>query len=204
MIEKTNKTYKEESISKTMKKILVSDIMTRMPITIGPNANLLECAKKMVRKRVGSLPIIDKKRLIGFISQQDVLWALIKKSKQDLSKIKAIEISPKKIATIKPSFTIQETIKKMKKLKFEKLPVIYNKEFVGVITVKDILNFNPEFYPEIDEFAQIKEETQKLKRIKKLKSTMHEGICEECGNQDILFRINGMLICESCKNTMQQ
>lgn len=185
-----------------MKSILVADIMTREPIIIGPNMNLLECAKKMVKKRVGSLLIVNKKRLIGFISQKDILWALIKKSKQDLSTIKAIEISPKKIATINPSFTIKETIKKMKKLKFERLPVIHNKELVGIITVKDILNFHPEIYPELDEFAQIREETKKLKRIEKTKISRRIGICEECGNEDVLQKFNGMLICESCKNSM--
>ncbi|MCK5149445.1 CBS domain-containing protein [Candidatus Pacearchaeota archaeon] len=188
-----------------MKNILVADIMTRESITIDPDTNLLECAKKMVRKRVGSLPIVDKKKLVGFISQQDILWALIKKTKNDLSTIKAVDISPKKIATIKPSFTIKQAIEKMKKLKFEKLPVIHNKEFVGVITIKDILSFHPEVYPELDELAQIREETKKLKRIKKARSRnfTEEGICEECGNQDILFRVNGMLICESCKNAIQ-
>jgi len=186
-----------------MKKILVADVMTREPITIKPDTSLLECAKKMVKKRVGSLLLINRKRLVGFISQKDILWALIKKSKEDLSKIKAIDISPKKIATIKPSFTIEEAMKKMKKLKFEKLPVIHNKELVGVITIRDILNFHPEFYPELEEFAKIREESKKLKRVKKAKKAFPEGICEECGNQDILFRINGMLICESCKNTIQ-
>jgi dTDP-4-amino-4,6-dideoxygalactose transaminase len=39
-----------------MKNILVADVMTRTPITLKPDTNLLECAKKMVRKRVGSLP----------------------------------------------------------------------------------------------------------------------------------------------------
>jgi len=186
-----------------MKNILVADIMTRDPITIKPDTNLLECAKKMVKKKVGSLLIVDGKKLVGFISRQDVLWALIKKSKEDLSTIKAIDISPKKIATTKPSATIREVLSKMKKLKFDRLPVIHEKEFVGMVTVRDILSFHPEFYPELDEFAQIKEETQKLKRVKKSEDrVITEGICSECGNHDILFRENGMLICPSCAESM--
>ena len=187
-----------------MRKILVADVMTRDPITIKPATNLLDCARKMVKKRVGSLLITDKKKLVGFISRKDILWALIKKSKKDLSKIKAIDISPKKIATIKPSFTIGEAIGKMKKLKFDRLPVIHEKELVGMITIKDILNFSPELYPELDEFAKIREESKKLRRIKKAKTreSMHEGICEECGHQDILYSVHGMLVCESCKNSL--
>jgi len=185
-----------------MKNITVADVMTREPVTIDPNKNLLECAKTMIKKRVGSLLIVNEKRLVGFVSEKDILWALVKKSKKDLSSIKAIDISPKKIATIRPSSSIEEALKKMKKLKFERLPVIHEKEFIGIITAKDILNFHPEFYPELEEFAQIKEETNKLKRVKKAKErkSIHDGICEECGNQDLLYRFNGMLVCESCKD----
>ena len=97
-----------------MEHIFVSDVMTRDPITAKPDTNLLECAKQMVRQKVGSLLLVEKKKLVGLISEKDILWALVKKSKEDLSKIKAISISPKKIATIKPSATVKETLEKMK------------------------------------------------------------------------------------------
>jgi len=184
-----------------MKEVLVSDVMTRNPITIKPSTNLLECAKRMVRKRVGSLLIVDKKKLVGFLSQRDILWALVKKSKSDLATIRAIDISPKKIATIKPLVTVKLAIKRMNKFKFDRLPVVQEKRLVGIITAKDILNFHPEFYPELEEYAQIREETKKLKRVKH-SGSLNEGICEECGNQDVLHRVHGMLICESCKNSM--
>ena len=57
----------------------------------------------MIQKKVGSLLLVDKtrkKKLIGFLAQKDILWALIKKSKEGLSLIRAIDISPRKIATI--------------------------------------------------------------------------------------------------------
>lgn len=187
-----------------MTNVLVADIMTREPVTISPDMDLLECAKQMVRKRVGSLLIIKDKKLVGFISQQDILWALIKKSRDDLSSIKAIDISPRKLATIKPDSSVEDAIKKMKKLRFERLPVIQDGELIGMITIRDILNFNPEIYPELEEFAQIREEAEKLGRVKKAKDRkgVQEGICEECAARDLLFRVNGMLICESCKNSM--
>lgn len=183
-----------------MGRILVSDVMTRDPITIKPNSNLLDCAKKMVQKKVGSLLLVEKNRLVGFISHRDILWALIKKSKKELSTIRAIDISPKKIAKISPTRTIEEVIDKMKKLKFKKLPVIHENKLVGLITVKDVLNFNPEVYPELEEFSRIREEANKLQRIKKRDETS-EGICEECGNYNILHKFNGILICETCQNS---
>ncbi|MFQ5531429.1 MAG: cyclic nucleotide-binding/CBS domain-containing protein [Candidatus Nanoarchaeia archaeon] len=194
-----------------MQKIKVADIMTRDPICILPNTDLLQCAKTMVRKRVGSLLIVSsqkrKKKLVGFLAQKDILWALIKKSKADLKSIKAIDISPKKLATLRPEDSVDDALKKMKKLKFERLPVIYDNKLVGMVTIKDILNFHPEIYPELDEFEKIREESRKLRMVKKARerpvvTEREEGICEECGNQDILFEVDGLLICESCKNTI--
>jgi len=188
-----------------MKNILVSDVMTQYPIIVSPDTNLLDCAKTMIKKKVGSLLLVDKtrkKKLVGFLAQKDILWALIKKSKEDLSKIKAIDISPKKIAIIRPESTVEEALNKMKKLKFEKLPVIHEGELVGIITIKDILTFNPEIYPEIEELAKIREESEKLKRIKKAKERAIEGVCEECGNVDFLQRFNGVLLCENCRRAI--
>ncbi len=186
-----------------MNDIHVSEIMTREPITIKPEKNLLVCGKLMVIMSVGAILIASSKKLVGFITRRDILWALVKKSKKDLSKIKAIDISPKKIATIKPTATISDVVKKMKKLKFDKLPVIQDKKLVGVITIKDILNFHPEIYPELEELAQIREESKKLKLIKKAETTnILDGICEECGNRDLLHRQDGRLICSSCSSSM--
>jgi len=184
-----------------MKRILVADIMTREPITIKPNTTLDECIKKMVRYKVGSFPIVDKKMLIGFISQYDILWVIHKKTKKALKEIKAIEISRRKIITIRPVATVKEAFEKMKKFKLKKLPVTQGGEFVGLLTLRDILNFTPEFYPELEELSRIREETQKLNRLKNLQKQVNEGICEECGNRDYLHRLNGMLVCESCVNS---
>lgn len=188
----------------SMKSVLVSDIMTRNPVSVSPDTNLLECARKMVRKRVNSLLILDKKILKGFISNRDILWALIKKSKQDLSKIKVKEISPKKIITTKPSSTIEETINRMKKFKFYRIPVVKNGELVGLITIRDILNFYPELSQDLKELDLIKEETKKLKRLRKAKArdVIENGICGECGSPGTLYRVNGMLICGSCMSSV--
>ena len=185
------------------KGVLVSDLMTRSPTTIKPNTNLLECAKIMVRKDIGSLVIADdKKTLLGFISRRDILWALVKKSRDDLKKIKAMDISPKKIATIKPEATLKEAVKKIKELKFERLPVVKKNRLVGIITVRDILNFHPEIYTELEEFAKIKEESEKLRRIKEREISRKEGNCERCGRQNLLQKFNGMLLCNSCMNIL--
>ncbi|MBU2503996.1 MAG: CBS domain-containing protein [Nanoarchaeota archaeon] len=184
-----------------MDNIKVSDVMARNVDTVGKDSNLIECAKKMVRKKTGGLIIVDKKKLLGFISSKDILWALIKNPKADLSKIKALDISPKKIVTIKPSNTLDEAVDKMKKSKIYRLPVIDKKELVGIIKMKDILEFYPGLYDEFRELSEVGDETEKIKSLNcgEKEETIPDGICEECGERDSLYRgENGILMCASC------
>jgi len=185
-----------------MKGIIVSDVMTRDPTIISPDKRIIECAKILVKEKRRSLLIVENKKLLGLITEYDIIWALTKtKSREDLRKVKAIEISPKKLATIRPNAPITEAIKKMKHYKFERLPVLQQGELVGVITLRDILNFHPELYPEMNEFSEIKGEMEKLNRIKTARAsrTQSEGMCEECGATDFLYRSNGQLVCSSCR-----
>ena len=183
-----------------MNSVLVSDIMTRQPLTAKPDMNLLDCARILTKKKVGSLLLAENRKLKGFISTQDILWAIVKKSREDLSGIKAIDISPRKLVTIKPEATLEDVVRKIKRSKFHRIPVVKNGEIVGLITVRDILNFYPELDPQFKELRNIKEESEKLKRLEGAKEriAVRDGICEECGDRGPLYRMNGMLICSSC------
>ena len=58
---------------------------------------------------------------------------------------------------------------------------------------------------EIDEYRKIREERNKLKRIKKSRGKGEkdvEGVCEECGVDDLLYRVNDVLLCEACKSSI--
>lgn len=183
-----------------MNKVLVSDIMDRQPLMVAPEISLLECAKKLVRKKAESLILAVEDNLKGFISAQDILWAVIKKDKKDLAKIKASDISPKKIITIRPEASLEDAIKRMKKYKFHRLPVVKEGKIVGVITLRDILNYYPGLDTDFKEMEMIKEETKSLEKLENEgeNRVVSDGICEECGARGPLYRMNGMLVCSSC------
>jgi CBS domain-containing protein len=187
-----------------MSQVLVSDIMTRQVTSVSPDTNLLECARKMVKKKMGSLLLVENKLLKGIITTQDILWAVVKKSKEDLSKIKASDITPRKIIAIKPEASIEEAVKKIKQFKFHRLPVVKNGEILGLITLKDIITFYPELNTQFRELESIKEETEKLKRLEEAKERVivRDGICEECGERGALYRINESLVCSSCSSSV--
>ncbi|HRD82184.1 MAG: CBS domain-containing protein [Saprospiraceae bacterium] len=52
---------------------MVKDIMIEAPITISPNATLLEAMNLMREKRIGCLPVVQNDELIGIITEMDFL-----------------------------------------------------------------------------------------------------------------------------------
>lgn len=52
---------------------MVKDIMIESPITISPNATLIEAMKLMREKRIGCLPVVQNDELIGIITEMDFL-----------------------------------------------------------------------------------------------------------------------------------
>jgi CBS domain-containing protein/gamma-glutamyl:cysteine ligase YbdK (ATP-grasp superfamily) len=52
---------------------MVKDIMIESPITISPNATLIEAMNLMREKRIGCLPVVQNSELIGIITEMDFL-----------------------------------------------------------------------------------------------------------------------------------
>jgi CBS domain-containing protein len=179
--------------------IKIGDLMTRNFIYVDSSTNLKECARTMVKKRVGSLIIKEGDTLKGILTQRDIIWALVKKSKKDLEDIKAEDLMRRKVITIKPGADIVEAIQKFKKKKVRRFPVVENKKLIGLITLKDILKIDPGLFQMIAQTIKIREETEKLKRSDTSTPKKH-GICEECGDFEILDQNEMQWLCETCNS----
>jgi len=177
--------------------IKVGDIMTRNFIHTPPETDLRECAKIMVKKRVGSLIIKTDEKLAGIITEKDIIWAIVKKSKKELKNILAKDLMRRKVITIKPSADITEAMKKYRKKKIRRLPVVENGKLIGMLTIKDVLKIDPGLFQMIAESVKVREETEKLSR-RGPNNQQTQGICEECGEFEILSNAGAQWICETC------
>jgi CBS domain-containing protein len=194
------KLYKQTFHAKTMDTgIKVGDLMTRNFIYTSPETNLKECARQMVKKRVGSLIIKENDTLKGILTEKDIIWAIVKKSKDDLENIKAKDLMRRKVTTIKPGADITEAMDKFKKKKFRRLPVVERKRLIGLITTNDILKIDPGLFQAIAETIKIKEEKAKFKR-QRISAERKSGICEECGAFDLLYKDEAQWLCDICYN----
>lgn len=175
----------------------IGDLMTRDFTHVSPSMNLKECAKIMIKKRVGSLIIKEGSSLRGILTEKDIVWAVSKKSKKDLKDIEAKDLMKRKVVTIKPGADIADAMQKFKKKKVRRLPVVENGKLIGIITANDILRIDPGLFQIMSETIKIREETEKLKRSD-IDALQKQGTCEECGEFDVLYHDESQWLCEPC------
>jgi len=59
-----------------MKSLRVRDVMTWSVVTTHPAATLTQAGMTMFQRRIGSLPVVENGRLVGILTETDVLGAL--------------------------------------------------------------------------------------------------------------------------------
>ena len=68
---------RQASFLSMVDKVSIEDIMIKNPVTIGPDASLDEAAKLVYAHRIGGLPVVKGKKLVGIITIVDILRAFI-------------------------------------------------------------------------------------------------------------------------------
>jgi CBS domain-containing protein len=140
--------------------ILVGDAMTTSPVTCTGDMTLVDVAKLMSSKKVGSILVVKEKRVIGIITEKDYIERVVAK---DVNPAEATvqEYMTKDITTISPDIDILEAMNMMKKKDLRRMPVVEDKSLKGMLTFKDILKIQPELYQLMNEMMELREARRK-------------------------------------------
>jgi len=122
--------------------VSVGDAMNTKPIVVLPIMNIQNCTVLMLKKKVGSLLVVEKTKLVGIITEKDILRQIVAKHLSP-KKLTVKDIMTKKVKTIEPDKDLYEAMMFMKKHKLRRLPVLHNGELQGLLTEKDIMNIQP-------------------------------------------------------------
>ncbi|MEZ9056774.1 CBS domain-containing protein [Vibrio pelagius] len=123
-----------------MNSIKVKDYMTLQVVTFTPDMPLSLALDKVMRSHHMGGPVIDEnERVIGFLSEQDLLEKLVKVSYfcQDTHTVG--DCMYKEVLSVSPDLSIIELADLMKVGKPKAYPVIDNDRLVGIITRTDVL-----------------------------------------------------------------
>lgn len=106
--------------------------------TIAPDATIKEAAARMNEFRIGSLVVLEKGKIIGIITERDILSKVVAAGKGSAS-MSVRDLMTANIITIEPEENIEEAASIMSKHKIKKLPVVSGDRLVGIITATDIV-----------------------------------------------------------------
>jgi len=167
--------------------INVSDAMTKKPVVVSQNTSIKECARIMEEKDVSSLAIKEGTKIVGMVTEKDIVRRSIAREKNTDGPVK--EIMSREIVRIGPEEDIYDALLLMNQTDIRRLPVVSKNELVGLLTDKDILKIQPSLFEIVANKIQVKEEKEKLALY---------GICSRCSSEGPVFISNKTILCGSC------
>ena len=104
---------------------------------ISPDVTVYECAKKMNLLGIGALLVMEDDKLIGIVSERDIIRKVIS-CNCEVGKFKVADIMTTELVTVTPSTSVAEAMQLVTKKRFRHLPVIENGKLIGIISIGDL------------------------------------------------------------------
>ncbi|WP_386084080.1 CBS domain-containing protein [Vreelandella sp. F11] len=118
----------------------VRDIMSRDCYRVSPNASVTTLAKGLALHRLPGAPVVDDAdRLIGFISEQDVMGRVLDSIYHDDEAPLVKEMMRHEVLSVSPNKSITDLAQEMLGSKPKVYPVVEQQRLVGIVTRRDIL-----------------------------------------------------------------
>ena len=118
----------------------VDKIMKKQLKTVGPGLSVVSAAKKMKAAKIGSLFVKKGKKLIGIVTDTDMVRRAVSTDKP-LGKLTVEKIMTAPICTIEGSQSVDDAQDMMADLGVRHLAVTKAGQIVGVVSVRDLLLF---------------------------------------------------------------
>jgi len=127
----------------------VEEFMTRSVITVSPETKLLDAQKIMAEKKIRRLPVVDKGKLVGILTERDLLESTPSRMNPMgaqqlhyiLSKMKVRDVMRQNPVTISPNTPFEDALRIGQEKKIGSFPVVENGKLVGIVTESDIVRF---------------------------------------------------------------
>lgn len=170
--------------------MFVRDIMASPPVTAPPGMTVLEAARLMRARDIGSLIVQDGSRAVGIVTERDLVGKVVAEGRDPrTTQVRELMSSP--LLTIKPDADVLDAARAMARHHVRRLPVQNGANLLGIVSERDILEVSPDLL----------EVTRALGEEGAAEVPGEDFIskCEGCGKlSDGLETREGMLVCEDC------
>ena len=116
----------------------IKEIQTREPEVISPEAMICEAAQKMSEHDIGMLPVCDGERLVGAITDRDLVIRGLAKGYDPLN-TKVKDVMTERISCCFEDDSIEDVARAMEEKQIRRMPILNrNKRLVGIVSLGDL------------------------------------------------------------------
>ena len=116
----------------------VSELMTRDVKTCAPDATASDAARIMWDHDCGSVPIVERGRLRGIVTDRDLLMAAHTQGKSP-HEVRLSSLTSARVETCKETDDVQDALAKMAQRQIRRLPVVDREsKLVGILSLNDV------------------------------------------------------------------
>lgn len=102
-----------------------------------PDASVRQAARIMAEHRIGAVPVVERRNLIGIFTERDIVVRVIAAGR-DADRTRLEEVMTRRPETVSVSCPLLEALEVMISCGFRHLPVMAAGDVVGVISMRDI------------------------------------------------------------------
>ena len=116
----------------------IIEAMTSNPCAIESDRSVAYAAKMMKQEDVGVAPIVESGRLIGMLTDRDIVVRVVAEGK-DPDSVSVRDVASSNVVTIDPQQDLDEALRLMARYQVRRLPVVEEDgRLVGVIAQADV------------------------------------------------------------------
>lgn len=134
------------AVSDMSEPTLISDIMQYGLVTVGPETSGHEAIRLLVEKDISGLPVVDGTRLVGMISEKDILKMVVRSDSVPGS---VSEFMTTDVVTCDEDASISEVCTSLAEHSFRHIPAMRGRKLVGIVSRSDLIRaFQGRFKPD--------------------------------------------------------
>ena len=115
----------------------VRDVMSSSPESCASNASVADAAKVMAGKDVGPIPVVDGERLVGLLTDRDIVVRVVAEGRDPRSTTVG-EVATSDLTTVSPDEDLDRALKLLAERQVRRLPVVEGERLVGIVAQADI------------------------------------------------------------------
>ncbi len=118
----------------------LSELMASDVLAVAPEDTLGEAAEKMVARGVGSAVVTDFGRLIGILTERDLMHAMAGRVHSSEARVR--EWMTAEPITASEDTTADEAARVMLERGFRHLPVVKDGRAIGIVSIRDVAEWS--------------------------------------------------------------